>query len=127
LPDHTAPGETSQNQSLTELRDRLREFARLRDWDQFHCPKNLAMALMVESGEIAEILQWKTLEESRAVSNAELSSLKEEVGDVLNYLVRLCDKLDIDPVEAAFEKLQLNEGKYPVEKAKGNSKKYTEL
>jgi dCTP diphosphatase len=112
---------------LAALRDRLRDFAAARDWDQFHSPKNLAMALSAESAELLEIFQWLTEEQSRALPTEAKASASDEIADVLLYLIRLADKLEIDPIAAAERKLEANERKYPVGKARGNSKKYTEL
>ena len=112
---------------LQRLRDALRDFAAARDWDQFHSPKNLAMALSVEAGELLEIFQWLTEAQSRNRSPEVLAAAGEEVADVLLYLIRLCDQLGIDPVAAADRKMLANAAKYPVDKARGNSKKYTEL
>ncbi len=112
---------------LDDLNSALHNFAQLRDWDQFHSPKNLAMALSVEASEIVEKFQWLTEEESKNLSPEKLGEIKDEIGDVLIYLLRLSDKLGILPLEAAFEKLEKNEKKYPVDKAKGSNLKYTEF
>ena len=112
---------------LTQLRDALRKFAADRDWDQFHSPKNLASALSVEAAELLERFQWLTEDQSRRLPPEELRKVREEMADVLNYLVRLADKLDVNLLEAARDKIALNEQKYPVEKARGSVKKYTEL
>jgi dCTP diphosphatase len=112
---------------LETLRDQLRAFAAARDWDQFHTPKNLAMALSVEAGELLEIFQWLTEEQSRKLSAAARAAAGDEVADVLLYLIRLADTLDIDLIATANRKLATNADKYPVDKARGNSKKYTEL
>ena len=112
---------------LQDLRDRLRQFAAERDWEQFHSPKNLSMALGAEAGELLEIFLWRTEEESRALPPEAHAAAGEEIADILLYLVRLGDQLGIDPVAAAQRKLAVNAQKYPVEKARGNSKKYTEL
>jgi len=112
---------------LDSLRDDLRRFAAERDWDQFHSPKNLAMALSVEAAELLERFQWMTEEASRKPDAVEMVKIQEEVGDVLNYLIRIADKLNIDLLDAASKKIQANELKYPIEKSRGNSKKYTEL
>ena len=111
---------------MEELKLMLREFAEERDWDQFHSPKNLAMALSVEVGEIVECFQWLTEAESRRLDDEALSRVSMEIGDVLIYLVRLADKLEVDPVKAAKEKLEINREKYPKELVKGKSKKYSE-
>ena len=113
--------------SLQDLRDRLRKFASDRDWDQFHSPKNLAIALSVEASELLEHFQWITSEQSQSLSAEEISAVRKEMADVLLYLIRLSDKLDVDLLEAAREKILENAQKYPVEKAKGSSKKYTGL
>jgi NTP pyrophosphatase (non-canonical NTP hydrolase) len=112
---------------LDSLRERLREFAAAREWDQFHSPKNLAMALAAEAGELLEIFQWLTEEQSRSLEPKAQAAATEEIADVLLYLVRLGDQLGIDPVAAAHRKLVENDRKYPADKARGNAKKYTEL
>lgn len=112
---------------LKLLRDALRQFADERDWDQFHSPKNLASALSVEAAELLERFQWLTEDQSRRLPPAELARVREEMADVLNYLVRLADKLDVDLLEAAFEKIKKNALKYPAEKARGSARKYSEL
>ena len=109
------------------LRRQLSKFAAERDWDQFHSPKNLAMALSVEAAELLETFQWLTEEQSREPSPEVLAAASEEVADVLLYLVRLSDKLGIDPIAAANRKLLANAEKYPVDRARGNARKYTEL
>lgn len=114
-------------QSLQELAVHLRQFAAERDWDQFHSPKNLAMAMSVEAAELLEHFQWLTEEQSHSLPPEKLEQVREEIGDVLIYLTRLADRLGLDPLEAAFEKLDKNRAKYPVEKVKGSAKKYTEL
>jgi NTP pyrophosphatase (non-canonical NTP hydrolase) len=112
---------------LERLRDALRVFAAAREWDPFHSPKNLAMALSAEAGELLETFQWLTEAQSRNPSPKALAAAGEEIADVLLYLIRLCDQLGIDPIAAADRKMLANAAKYPVEKARGNSKKYTEL
>ena len=112
---------------LEALRERLREFSAAREWDQFHSPKNLAMALFAEAGELLEVFQWLTEAQSRELDAKARAAVSDEIADVLLYLVRLGDKVGIDPVAAAQRKLLDNERKYPVEKARGNARKYTEL
>ena len=112
---------------LRELRDALRQFAADRDWDQFHSPKNLALALSVEAGELLEHFQWVKEAESASMTPEQRAHIAEELADVLLYLVRLADKLDVDLNSAARAKLELNAKKYPVDRARGNSKKYTEF
>jgi dCTP diphosphatase len=113
--------------TLDELRSELRSLSAKREWDQFHTPKNLAIALSVEASELLEIFQWLTAEESSNLPQEKLSAVREEIGDVLLYLVRLADKLDLDLIAAAEEKIRKNELKYPVAAARGNAKKYTDL
>ena len=115
------------SQGLSQLRDALRQFAAERDWDQFHSPKNLAAALAVEAAELLERFQWLTEDQSRNLAPADLARVREEMADVLNYLVRLADKLGVDLLEAARDKISKNAQKYPVEKARGSMKKYSEL
>lgn len=112
--------------ALTDLAQELRQFAADRDWDRFHSPKNLAMALVAEAGELAAEFQWLTEPQSRAPQPEELARIRAESADVLNYLVRLADKLGIDLIAAAHEKIKDNERRYPVEQVRGSSKKYTE-
>jgi dCTP diphosphatase len=112
---------------LTQLRDALRQFAAERDWDQFHSPKNLAAALAVEAAELLERFQWLTEDESRQLSSADLVRVREEMADVLNYLVRLADKLDVDLLDAARDKIKLNALKYPADKSRGSARKYSEI
>lgn len=112
---------------IESLRSRLRLFAEERDWDKFHSPKNLAAALSVEAAELLEHFQWLTESESASLSNEKRLEVSEELADVLLYLIRLADKLDIDLVQSAEQKLLRNAEKYPVEKAKGKSTKYTDL
>ena len=112
---------------ISDLRDALRRFAAERDWDQFHSPKNLAVALSVEAGELLERFQWLSDEASRALSPDQNSAVRDEIADVLLYLIRLADKLEIDLVSAAQDKLVSNALKYPVDKARGSNKKYSDL
>lgn len=111
---------------LAELQQRLREFAAARDWDQFHSPKNLSMALAVEASELLEIFQWLTEDQSRKLGAARLEQARLEAADVFIYLLRFADVAGIDLVRAAEEKIALNEEKYPVERVRGDSRKYTE-
>ena len=112
---------------LAILRDKMRAFIAERDWGQFHSPKNLAMALSVESSELLEIFQWLTEEQSRSLDPHAKAAAGEEIADVLLYLVRIADQLGIDLVAEAHRKLEKNAEKYPVEKSRGTSKKYNEL
>jgi len=112
---------------MQELKRRLRDFASARDWEQFHSPKNLAMALSVEVSELVEYFQWLTQEESRNLSGDKLNAINSEIADVMIFLTMLADKFGIDPITAAKEKIEINEKKYPVSLAKGKSDKYTDL
>jgi NTP pyrophosphatase (non-canonical NTP hydrolase) len=112
---------------LGDLTVALRSFAIERDWDQFHTPKNLAAALSVEAGEVLEHLLWVTGEQSMALQSETRDAIALELADVLLYLLRLSDKLGIDVVESAKRKLVINAQKYPVDRARGSSKKYTDL
>jgi len=112
--------------SLESLRDRLREFAGERDWDQYHTPKNLSMALIAEAAELIEHFQWVDGHTSHLLTDKTRQSVEEELADILIYLVRISDKLDIDLYRAAERKIGINEKKYPAEKVRGSAKKYTE-
>jgi NTP pyrophosphatase (non-canonical NTP hydrolase) len=116
-----------RSEEMKELVIELRKFAEERDWAQFHSPKNLAMALSVEVAEIVEIFQWLTQEESRNLTPEKLEKVQQEIADVMIFLTNLADKLGIDPLAAAKEKIEKNRIKYPVERAKGTAKKYTQL
>jgi dCTP diphosphatase len=116
-----------KDRSIKALAAELKKFAAERDWDQFHSPKNLAMALAVECAEIMEHFQWLTENQSSALPPEKLQQVQEEIGDVLIYLTRLADMLGVDPLEAAAQKLEVNRRKYPADKVRGTAKKYTEL
>ena len=107
----------------------LAAFARDRDWEQFHSPKNLVMALTGEVGELAEVFQWLSEDASRVAAKdpKTAQAVRDEMADVLLYLVRLADVLGVDLNEAARAKLQINGMKYPADKARGRSAKYTEM
>jgi NTP pyrophosphatase (non-canonical NTP hydrolase) len=109
---------------MQDLKQDIKAFIRERDWEQFHAPKNLAMALSVEAAEILETFQWKGPEEE--LTQEEQEALAHEIGDVLIYLLELADKFDIDPVQAAHQKLKLNAKKYPADQVRGKAEKYTE-
>ena len=112
---------------LARLQVQLREFAAQRDWDQFHTPKNLAMALAAEAGELVEPFQWLTPEQSARLPDCTRAEVELEAADVLLYLLRLCDKLGIDLVAAGEKKLKLNAERYPVDRARGNALKHDRL
>ena len=111
---------------MIALRDRLRQFAAERDWDQFHSPKNLAMALSVEAAELLEHFQWLTEAGSSRLPPEKLEQVRDEMADVLVYLVRLADKLDVDLLDAAAKKMAKNAKKYPAGQVRGSMKKYTD-
>ncbi len=115
--------------ALGKLQLKLREFAKEREWDQFHTPKNLAMALTVETSELMELFQWLTPEESYKVMKDPkvAQKIRDEAADTIIYLSRMADILDIDLNQAVEDKLVQNAKKYPVSLAKGNSTKYDEL
>ena len=99
---------------LEKIKKILREFASERNWDKGHTPKNLSMALSVEASELVEIFQWLTQEESKNIDSKDIQSVKDEVADILIYLIRISDKLDIDLEEAVLEKIKKNADKYPI-------------
>ncbi len=111
---------------LNEIQKRLRRFAEERNWEQFHSPKNLTMALAAEAAELLEIFQWLTEEQSRDIINSEkeMAMAREEIADVFIYLARLADKLNIDIENEVLKKIALNEKKYPLELSKDNATKY---
>ncbi len=111
---------------LTLLRDRLRDFAAERDWEQFHSTKNLSMALMVETAELMEHFQWLTEAQSNNTTTLDKQAIGEELADVLLYLVRLADRLDVDLLDAATRKIEKNAAKYPAEQVRGSAKKYSD-
>ncbi len=109
---------------MKKLVEEIKKFRAERDWDQFHSPKNLVMALMVECAELAEHFQWLTQEQSKNLPAEKRNAVKEEMGDVLVYLVNLAERLNIDLLKAATEKVEKNKKKYPANKVKGKSLKY---
>jgi NTP pyrophosphatase (non-canonical NTP hydrolase) len=113
-------------ESLEDLKQALRKFAAERDWDQFHSPKNIAMALSVEVAELLEHFQWMTEEESKNLDEETLNAVAEEIADVQNYLVRLADKVGVDILDATAKKIVKNAEKYPADKVRGSSAKYSE-
>ena len=109
---------------LDKIKQIVREFSSDRNLDKYHTPKNLSMALSVEASELVEIFQWLTQEESKNIDSKDIQSVKDEVADILIYLIRIVDKLDIDLEEAVLEKIKKNTKKYPVELSKDNAVKY---
>lgn len=112
---------------LREFTQELRRFSELRDWKQFHSPKNLATALAVEAGELLEHFQWLSEIQSKELPPEKREDVAGEVADVLIYLLQFSDSLGIDPLEAAKRKLALNDARYPIELSRGNSRKHTEF
>ena len=112
--------------ALRTLQERLAAFAAARDWEQFHSPKNLAMALSVEAAELVEEFQWLTDEQSRNLDADRRERVRLELADVFIYLLRMADRLDVDLLRAAADKIALNEQKYPAERVRGQARKYTE-
>jgi len=115
-----------QNGELTRLRDLVRVFVDERDWDQFHTPKNLSSALSVEAAELLEHFQWLKHGQADELGADKLVQVRHEIADVLVYLVRLADKLDVDLMAAVEEKMVLNRAKYPAELVRGDARKYDE-
>lgn len=106
---------------IEELKEKIHQFTVERDWDQFHDGKNLALALMLEAAELNEIFLWKNAED------AKVEKIKEELADVFNYAFLIAEKYNLDVKQIILDKMRINGEKYPVEKAKGTAKKYTEL
>ncbi|MDD2932533.1 MAG: nucleotide pyrophosphohydrolase [Methylotenera sp.] len=111
--------------SLDALRARVNNFVAERDWAQFHSPKNLAMAMIVEAGEVVEHFQWMTEQQSRHLDEQTKEQVGQELSDTLVYLLRIAEVCGIDLIEAANKKIDINAQKYPVEKCKGSNAKYT--
>jgi NTP pyrophosphatase (non-canonical NTP hydrolase) len=112
--------------SLEQLNARLLRFARERDWERFQSPKNLAMALAGEAGELLEHFQWLTEEQSASLSPEKRRAVGHELADILSYLVRLADRIDIDLLAATEEKIAINETRYPVERVRGDARRASE-
>ena len=113
---------------IRELQQKVIEFRNARDWAQYHNPKDLAISLSLEASELLEVFQWKDSQEVEAIKSdpARRRRVKEELGDILIYALNMCHAFGFDPSEVILEKVEINEKKYPVEKAKGNARKYTE-
>jgi len=118
---------SAESDRLSLIRERLRNFVRGRDWEQFQTPKNLVMAMTGELGELSEQFQWLTAEQSEALDEEKLSAVRDELADVQIYLLLLADRLGVDLEAAVQQKIEKNERKYPVSRARGNARKYTEL
>ncbi len=118
IGDSTAP-----STALDQLVQRLRDFASVRDWEQFHSPKNLSMALIVEAAELVEHFQWLTEQQSLKLPVDKLGAVEQELADIFIYLVRISDRLGVNLIEAAWRKIEINERKYPVDKVRGKAGK----
>jgi dCTP diphosphatase len=115
----------TESETINQLTRKLRDFADARDWQQFHSPKNLAMALSVEAAELVEIFQWLTEAQSQDLSTEQRQQTEHEMADIFLYLLRMADRLNIDIVDVAKKKILVNEKRYPAERVRGSSKKYT--
>ena len=115
-----------EEKRFEKLKEKALKFRDDRDWSQFHCPKNLAEGLSIETAELMENFLWKTPEQSRNLTEKELTRIKEEMGDVFLFVIYLCHELKIDLFDVTDKKIDINAKKYPIEKAKGNCLKYTD-
>ena len=113
-------------QTIDDLSRRLGEFARVRDWEQFHSPKNLAMALAGEAGELLEHFQWLTQQQSANLQPEKKEAVALEMADILIYLLRLSERLDVDILDMAYRKMAINESRYPAERVKGDARRADE-
>lgn len=117
---------TKNQQSLSNLSVQLVEFAQQRDWEQFHSPKNISMALAGEVGELLEHFQWLTEAQSYELGTDKKQAVALEMADILIYLLRLGERLDIDVLDAAYRKMAINAQRYPAEKVKGDARRADE-
>jgi dCTP diphosphatase len=125
-PLKTKQGKIVAEADFDRIKKQVRQFVVERDWDQFHSPKNLSMALIVEAAEMVEHFQWLTEEQSCNLSPEKLAEVELELADIQVYLISLAEKLQLDLIAAVDKKLVLNAEKYPADKVRGSSKKYTE-
>ena len=123
----SARTEMKMEDKLSVISKKVIQFRDARDWEQFHDPKNLAEAISIESAELLEKFLWTTTDKAYDMDNQKLEDIKEEIADIMIFLIYLCNGLNIDLAQAVESKIEINEKKYPVEKAKGSSKKYKEL
>jgi len=112
---------------LSVISQKVIQFRNARDWKQFHDPKNLAEAISIESAELLEKFLWTTTDKSYDMDSHKLEDIQEEIADIMIFLIYMCNGLNIDLAQAVESKIEINEKKYPVEKAKGSSKKYKEF
>lgn len=125
-PIRKVPQMSTPQGELSRIRDEVRVFVNERDWDQFHTPKNLSAALTVEAAELLEHFQWLRTGDANELGERKLEQVRHEMADVLVYLIRLADKLDVDLHAAVLEKMVLNRAKYPADKVRGDARKYTD-
>jgi dCTP diphosphatase len=126
-PCHAIEGtKESSMDSLESLRERLADFAQEREWEPFHSPKNLAMALIAECAELVEHFQWLSEEQSRSLSTGKLAEIRLELADILIYLIRIADRLGVDLIAAAGDKIAINERRYPVAKVRADARRAAE-
>ena len=111
---------------IAELTERLRAFRQMRDWDQFHHPKDIAVSIVLEACELLEHFQWKTNEQAEEYIRLNREEIGDEAADVLIYLIQFCDRAGIDLAAAVQRKIEKNEKNYPADRVKGSAKKYTE-
>ena len=118
--------QNEHNDQLTQLTMRLREFAQARDWEQFHSPKNLSMALIAEAAELVEHFQWLTQQQSYELNGDKYEQVRMELADIFIFLLRIADRLNVDLIQAACDKIDVNERRYPVERVKGDARRASE-
>lgn len=117
----------SKDIDIKEIARRIRQFRDERNWRQFHNPKNMACSIVIEAAELLEIFQWKNMEQSKEAAHQQHEEISDEIADIAIYLIGLAETLDMDLIDCIERKIAKNAAKYPVEKAKGNSNKYTEI
>jgi NTP pyrophosphatase (non-canonical NTP hydrolase) len=126
MPASITDGHRPMQDSLDNLNQRLVAFAQERDWEQFHSPKNLSMALIAEAAELVEHFQWLSEEESYRLDAAKREAVAMEMADILIFLLRCAERLDIDLVESAWKKIDINESRYPAERVRGDARRASE-
>jgi NTP pyrophosphatase (non-canonical NTP hydrolase) len=122
----TRDGDRPMQDSLDTLNQRLKAFAQERDWEQFHSPKNLSMALIAEAAELVEHFQWLSEEQSYQLDSAKRDAVAMEMADILIFLIRCAERLDIDLVQSAWKKIAINETRYPANRVRGDARRAAE-
>ena len=122
----TRDGDHQMQDSLETLNQRLKVFAQERDWEQFHSPKNLSMALIAEAAELVEHFQWLSEEQSYKLDDAKQEAVAMEMADILIFLIRCAERLDIDLVQSAWKKIAINETRYPADRVQGDARRASE-